>query len=127
MHQSKEGPAWFFGMKAHIGVDADSGLVHTVRCASGNVNDVVEANSLLRGQETDVFADAGYQGAQSTARRQRRCRGMWPCAPGPEIKLLDKADPMDVLTDQVERIKPSIRAKVGDRSASSSASSAIRR
>jgi IS5 family transposase len=47
MHQSKKGNQWFFGMNAHIGVDADSGLVHTVRGTAGNVNDVVGANSLL--------------------------------------------------------------------------------
>lgn len=50
-------------MKAHIGVDADSGLVRTVRGTAANVNDVVEANSLLHGQETDDYGDAGYQGA----------------------------------------------------------------
>lgn len=62
MRQSKKGNQWYFGMKAHIGVDADSGLVHSVRGTSGNVNDVVEANSLLYWQETDAFGDAGYQG-----------------------------------------------------------------
>jgi hypothetical protein len=46
-------------MKAHIGVDADSGLVHTVRGTSGNVADVTEGNSLLHGEETEVFGDAG--------------------------------------------------------------------
>jgi IS5 family transposase len=56
-------PTHHFGMKAHIGVDAESGLVHTVRSTAGNVNDVVEANSLLHGEETDAFGDAGYQGA----------------------------------------------------------------
>ena len=60
MHQSKNGNQWFFGMKAYLGVDADSGLVHTVRGTAGNVNDVVQANSLLHGQESDVFANAGY-------------------------------------------------------------------
>ncbi len=50
-------------MKCHIGVDADSGLVHTVRGTSGAVNDVIEANSLVRGSDHDVYADAGYQGA----------------------------------------------------------------
>ena len=45
MKQSKKGNQWYFGMKAHIGVDADSGLVHTVRGTAGSVNDVVEANS----------------------------------------------------------------------------------
>ena len=51
-----------FGMKAHIGVDADSGMVHTVRGTAANVNDVVEGNILLHGEETDVFADIGHQG-----------------------------------------------------------------
>ena len=111
MHQSKKGQQWFFGMKAHIGVDADSGLVHTVRGTSGNVNDVVEANSLLHGQETDVFADAGYQGADK--RPDAKDDVQWHVAMRPGLrKLLDKADPMDALTDQLERIKASIRAKV---------------
>ena len=47
MHQAKKGNQWHFGMKAHIGVDAESGLVHTVRGTAANVNDVVEANSAL--------------------------------------------------------------------------------
>ena len=111
MHQSKKGQQWFFGMKAHIGVDADSGLVHTVRGTSGNVNDVVEANSLLHGQETDVFADAGYQGAHKRPDAKEDVK--WHVAMRPGLrKLLDKADPMDALTEQVERIKASIRAKV---------------
>jgi transposase, IS5 family len=63
MKQSKKGNQWYFGMKAHIGVDAESGLVHSVRGTSGNVNDVVEANSLLHGEEDVVFADSGYRGA----------------------------------------------------------------
>jgi len=111
MHQSKKGQQWFFGMKAHIGVDADSGLVHTVRGTSGNVNDVIEANSLLHGQETDVFADAGYQGAHK--RPDAKEDVQWHVAMRPGLrKLLDKTDPVDVLADQVERIKASIRAKV---------------
>lgn len=111
MHQSKKGQQWFFGMKAHIGVDADSGLVHAVRGTAGNVNDVVEANSLLHGQETDVFADAGYQGAHK--RPDAKEDVQWHVAMRPGLrKLLDKADPTDALTEQVERIKASIRAKV---------------
>ena len=67
MHQTKKGNQWHFGMKAHIGADAESGLVHTVRGTAANVNDVVEANSLLHGDETDAFGDAGYQGAHKRA------------------------------------------------------------
>ena len=111
MHQSKKGQQWFFGMKAHIGVDADSGLVHTVRGTSGNVNDVVEANSLLHGHETNVFADAGYQGAHKRPDAKEDVTWHVAMRPG-KRKLLDKADPIDALTDQVERIKASIRAKV---------------
>ena len=111
MHQSKKGQQWFFGMKAHIGVDADSGLVHTVRGTSGNVNDVVEANSLLHGQETDVFADAGYQGAQKRPDAKEDVKWHVAMRPG-KRKLLDKTDPEDALTEQIERIKASIRAKV---------------
>ena len=50
-------------MKAHIGVDADSGLVHTVIGTAANVNDVTQGHGLLHGEESVVFADAGYQGA----------------------------------------------------------------
>ena len=63
MHQTKKGNQWYFGMKAHIGVDADSGLVHSVEGTAANVNDVTQAHKLLHGQETDAFGDAGYQGA----------------------------------------------------------------
>ena len=62
MKQSQKGKQWLFGMKAHIGVDADSGLVHSVLGTAGSVNDVVEANTLLHGQEREAWGDAGYQG-----------------------------------------------------------------
>jgi len=61
-------------------VDADSGLVHTVRGTSGNVGDVIEANSLLHGQETDAFGDAGYQGVDKRPDARLAYAGMWPCA-----------------------------------------------
>ena len=53
MHSSKKGEQMYFGMKAHIGADAESGLVHTVRGTSGNVHDVVKGNSLLHGEERE--------------------------------------------------------------------------
>ena len=46
MHSSKKGNQWYFGMKAHIGVDAESGLVHSVRGTSGHISDIAEGNSL---------------------------------------------------------------------------------
>ena len=62
MHQTKKGNQWHFGMKVHIGMDADSGLVHPVIGTAANVNDVTQGHGLLHGEETVVFADAGYQG-----------------------------------------------------------------
>lgn len=59
MHQAKKGNQWHFGMKAHIGVDAESGLAHTVIGTAANVSDVTQAGALLHGDETDAFADAG--------------------------------------------------------------------
>ena len=112
MHSSKKGNQWYFGMKAHIGVDADSGLVHTVRCTSGNVGDVVEGNSLLHGQEVQVFGDAGYQGADKRADAPNDVP--WHVAMGPaKRKALDKEhSAVDALVDQLERVKAQIRAKV---------------
>ena len=111
MHQSKKGNQWYFGMKAHIGVDAESGLVHTVRGTSGNVNDVVEANALLHGEETDVFADAGYQGAHK--RPDAREGVAWHVAMRPgKRKALDKSRRSHELIDEIEQLKASVRAKV---------------
>ena len=112
MHSSQKGNEWHFGMKAHIGVDADSGLVHTVRGTSGNVADVTEGNSLLHGQETDVYGDAGYQGADK--RPDAKATQKWHVAmrPGKRKKLDKDNNPVDALIDQVEKIKASIRAKV---------------
>ena len=112
MHSSKKGNQWYFGMKAHIGVDADSGLVHTVRCTSGNVSDVVEGNSLLHGQEVEVFADAGYQGADK--RDDAKPGVTWHVAMGPgKRKALDKDNnAIDALVNQLETVKARIRAKV---------------
>jgi IS5 family transposase len=57
MHSSKKGNQWYFGMKAHIGADAQSALVHTVRGTSGHVSDIAEANTLLHGEESLAFGD----------------------------------------------------------------------
>ena len=112
MHSSQKGNEWHFGMKAHIGVDADSGLVHTVRGTSGNVADVTEANSLLHGQETDVFGDAGYQGAHKRPDAKEGVTWHVAMRPGKRKELDKDNKPIDALIDQVEKIKASIRAKV---------------
>src|SRR5450432_3768641 len=62
MHQVKKGNQWHFGMKAHIGVDHESGLVHSVVATPANVADVTQTLDLLHGAEADVFGDSGYTG-----------------------------------------------------------------
>ena len=110
MHQTKKGNQWHFGMKAHIGVDAESGLVHTVQGTAANVHDVVVGNGLLHGQESDVFADAGYQGAH---KRPEATGVNWHVAMRPgKRRALDKTQGSHRLVDQLETIKPRIRAKV---------------
>ena len=64
MHAVKKGNQWYFGMKAHIGVDAGSGLVHTVTATSANVHDIAEAHHLIREDDEVVYGDAGYRGIE---------------------------------------------------------------
>jgi IS5 family transposase len=111
MHQSKKRNQWHFGMKAYTGLDAASGLVHTVRCTAGNVNDVVEGNSLLHGEETEVYADAGYQGAAKRPNAKPDVQWHVALRPG-KRRALDPNNPVDQLTEQIEKLKASIRAKV---------------
>ncbi len=67
MHQTKKGNNYYHGMKAHIGVDAESGLVHTVTHTAANAHDVTQATSLLHGQERGVYRDSGYKGIDKNA------------------------------------------------------------
>ena len=62
MRQTKKGNEWRFGMKVHIGVDSETGVVHSMSTTSANVHDVTEAHRLLHGGEKRVWGDAGYQG-----------------------------------------------------------------
>ena len=109
MHQTKKGNQWFFGMKAHIGVDADSGLVHSVVATAANVGDVTQAGALLHGQETAAFGDSGYQGVH----KRKEAKGpQWHVAmkPGKRRKLDPKFE-WARLIEEAEHLKASIRAK----------------
>ena len=64
MHQTRKGNQWHFGMKAHIGADVASGVVHTVTGTAANEADINQMAAVLHGREEAVFADAGYTGAQ---------------------------------------------------------------
>jgi IS5 family transposase len=110
MHQTKKGNQWHFGMKAHIGVDAQSGLVHSLMGTAANVNDVTQAGALLHGQETQAWGDAGYRGVD---KRQEAIGPQWNVAMRPtERKALPKSNPWGQLLEEVEQLKASIRAKV---------------
>lgn len=109
MHQTKKGNQWHFGMKAHIGVDAESGLVHSVIGTAANVHDVTQGHGLLHGQESVVFGDAGYQGAD---KRPEASGIEWLVAMRPSKRRTLKGTSLGDLLDQVEKLKASVRAKV---------------
>ena len=119
MHQTKKGNQWHFGAKAHIGVDAQSGLVHTVRFTAANVADVAVATQLLHGQERQVHADAGYTGLERReefieAKRGGKLREEIECLIA-EKRSKIKARPQGALRDTLkalEHSKASIRAWV---------------
>ncbi len=67
-HSAKKGNTWHFGYKAHIGVDKESGLVHTVKVTAANEHDVTVTSELLTGEEEEVYGDSGYLGAEKTSR-----------------------------------------------------------
>ncbi len=109
MHQVKKGNQWHFGMKAHIGVDADSGLVHTVVTTAANESDVEQIDELLHGKEEVVHADAGYTGAQNHVRRKNIRLEI--AAKRGRIKAMDDGRKKRAIEAREKR-KASVRAKV---------------
>ena len=109
MHQTKKGNQWHFGMKAHIAVDAESGLVHTVTTTAANEADVEQIADLLHGKEQQVWADSGYRGA---AKRVARDDLQWHIAARPsDIAKLPDGRAKERVQRQ-EHSKASVRAKV---------------
>jgi IS5 family transposase len=111
MHQTRKGNQWYYGMKVHIGVDKDSGLIHSVVTTAANVHDLTPAAGLLHGDEKVVYGDAGYQGiakrpevAGSSAEFRVAMR------PGKRRGLPDTAEGR--LQDLIEATKAHVRAKV---------------
>ena len=109
MHQTKKGNQWHFGMKAHIGVDADSGLVHTVLTTPAHESDVAQIDDLLHGREEVVYGDSGYTGAQHHIRR-KKLRLEIAVKPGRIKAMKDGCEKRAI--EQREHQKASIRAKV---------------
>ena len=108
MHQTKKGNQWHFGMKAHIGVDAESGLAHSLETTAANVSDVATAHAVLHGDEEEVWGDAGYQGVGKRD-ENKDATVDWQTAMKPgKRRLLDKSCPEAA----AEKRKASMRAKV---------------
>jgi IS5 family transposase len=113
MHQTRKGNQWYFGMKAHIGADRDSKLVHTVVVTAANVADITKTAELLHGQETQVHADAGYTGVEKRAEITALNRTIdWQIAgKRGRIKKLGEGSEKERLK-AVEKAKASVRAFV---------------
>ena len=109
MHQTKKGNQYYFGMKAHIGVDADSGLVHTVATTAANEADVEVVDELLHGKEEVVYADAGYTGADKRVKRKNL---RWEiAAKRGKVKAMQEGRAKRAV-EKHEKRKASIRARV---------------
>jgi len=106
MHQTRKGNQWYFGLKAHIGVDAAEGHVHTVATTAASVADMHILPDLLHGQERKVWGDAGYQG-QTEAIKEAA-----PKAQDMTCKRTKFKDYVDELQKKKNRSKSSVRAKV---------------
>jgi IS5 family transposase len=111
MHQSKKGNDWHFGMKAHVGVDMATGLVHTVVGTAGNVADVTQAHALLHGGEKAVLGDAGYQGVGKRPENADKAID-WHTAMRPSVRKALKKNPVGRAKEKLEQAKASVRAKV---------------
>ena len=111
MHQTKKGNQWHFGMKVHIGVDKDTGLIHSVETTAANVHDLTTAADLLHGEEEVVYADAGYQGIEKREEMEgKTAKFRVAMRPGKRRALPDTPDGR--LENLVEAAKAHIRAKV---------------
>ena len=108
MRQTKKGNEWHFGMKVHIGADAETGVVHSVATTSANVHDVTEAHRLLHGGEKRVWGDAGYQGVDKRA-ENRELDVEWQVAMRPGRRRQLDPGSYEALA---EKRKASVRAKV---------------
>jgi IS5 family transposase len=110
MHQTKKGNQWHFGMKAHIGVDVASGLVHTVKGTAANEADITQTAALLHGEEEDVFGDAGYTGADKRPELEDRDVSWNIAIKRSIIKALPKT--LRDLAEPVEQALSQVRAVV---------------
>ncbi len=110
MHPIKKSSAWLFGMKAHIGADAPSGLVHSVVATAANESDISQAHALLHDHETDTFGDAGYTGVEKRD-EMLGLRVHWHVAAKRGKIAMMRDDVIQDLPIAVERSKAQIRTR----------------
>tara|TARA_Y100000780_G_scaffold231233_3_gene256045 strand:- start:8196 stop:9062 length:867 start_codon:yes stop_codon:yes gene_type:complete len=112
MHQTKKGNQYYFGMKAHIGVDDESGLVHSVVGTAANIADVTQVDKLLHGKENMVGADAGYTGVEKRPEHDGR-EVIWQIAARRSTyKKVSKRSALYKAKRKIEKAKAQVRAKV---------------
>lgn len=113
MKQTKKGKQYYFGMKAHIGVDAVTGLTHRVVATSANVADVTMVGALVRDDDPRVYGDAGYTGMWKHLDEEKEAPDSRCCVAAKRGAIKKREDsPMKDLLLKLERTKASIRAKV---------------
>ena len=108
MRQTRKGNQWHFGMKLHVGVDDQSGLVHSLATTSAKVHDLTASEELLHGEEVRVWGDAGYRGMEKREAHKDR-QVAWHIAMGPSQRRRLARDGLERL---MEACKSSVRAKV---------------
>jgi len=106
MHQTKKGNQWHFGMKVHIGVDSQSGLVHSTSITSANVHDSQELPNLLHGSETRLYGDSAYIGQKEVLKQ------VAPKAKDFTNKRASRNKPLTDAAKETNRRKSQVRAKV---------------
>lgn len=106
MHQTRKGNQWYFGMKAHIGVDSKTKMIHSVAATAANTHDSQLLGDLLHGEETRVWGDSAYAGQQSTLRDAA------PRARDFTQKKGNRHRPLSETDRRRNRTKSKVRAKV---------------
>ncbi len=108
MHQSKKGNQWHFGMKLHIGVDSQSGLIHSASVTAGNMHDSQELANLLHGGETRLYGDSAYRGEK----QRKQLKDIAPRAKNFTNKRAYRSRPLSDADKETNRRKSSVRSKV---------------
>jgi transposase, IS5 family len=111
MHQTKKGNQWYFGMKAHIGVDAKSGSIHSHETTPANDHDITQTGNLLHGEEKDAFGDSGYRGVEKRE-ELKESKTQWHIAMMNSKRKKLGDSPLCQVLEKLEKLKASIRSKV---------------